>query len=310
VSLHPDGPRQARPAPPPAVVRRDPDVAGQAVPSPASPPPVSGPFLALPEPPHGTAAAPAAPAAAPAVLRAEAPRPARPEVPVAAMRRDGAATGLAARPADYLPPAAGAGPPVPGSAPADALAAAAAGSPAVSAPPDPARTGAPARDDAAPVEASGPPTAAPPAAPIAAAPGLSGPPMSLAAPDWAATLARTVAGALLPGGGVLVLELAPATLGPLRVEVAVTGGEAAVSIVAGTPEAARQIAAAAPDLAAALQAQGLTLGGQQGTGQPPPGDGRQGGGNGASADARPVPARGAAAPPLPAEGARLVNLIA
>lgn len=151
--------------------------------------------------------------------------------------------------------------------------------------------------------AAAPPDTRPGAAQPAAAFGTS------TLPPWIEAVTQAAARTPPGDGGGIVLDVAPGQLGPLRIEVTVTGTEASVTISSPSPDAARQIAAAEPALAAALAAQGLSLAGngappsdRQAGGHAPPPPGALPGRQGADPDRR--------HPHPPPGSARLVNLIA
>ncbi|RZL29502.1 MAG: flagellar hook-length control protein FliK, partial [Rubrivivax sp.] len=124
-----------------------------------------------------------------------------------------------------------------------------------------------------------PPALAAPAAPNFAAVLAQALPTAAASPDLAAPRASAAVNAPLQGDGFAPelgarvsllaidgvqqaeLQLNPADMGPVSVQIVVDGGQAQVSFHAAQAETRQALEQSLPDLAAALQGQGLTLSG-------------------------------------------------
>ena len=95
----------------------------------------------------------------------------------------------------------------------------------------------------------------------ALAPGAGGP-IQTGRPGWEAVLADRIAAELSADGKEIELDLAPETLGQLKIRLEVVDGLAQVRIVTETAEAARLFQQAEHRLSESLSRAGLSLGGQ------------------------------------------------
>lgn len=96
----------------------------------------------------------------------------------------------------------------------------------------------------------------------AAATLVPGGPIQTGRPGWEAALADRIAAELSSDGKEIELDLAPETLGHLKIKLEVVDGLAQVRIVTETPEAARLFQQAEHRLSESLSRAGLSLGGQ------------------------------------------------
>ena len=91
---------------------------------------------------------------------------------------------------------------------------------------------------------------------------VAGGPIHIARPGWEAALADRIAAELSGDGQEIELDLAPETLGQLKIKLEVVDGLAQVRIVTETTEAARLFQQAEHRLSESLSRAGLSLGGQ------------------------------------------------
>ncbi|MFC7704900.1 flagellar hook-length control protein FliK [Plastorhodobacter daqingensis] len=99
-----------------------------------------------------------------------------------------------------------------------------------------------------------------PADSVLRGPGGAGTMLNLLQAEWPARLARQVAAQMLRAGAIHDIAVTPERLGALRIRIAVSGGETAVTITAEQAAAARLLAASEDQLAAEFEALGLRLG--------------------------------------------------
>ena len=117
-------------------------------------------------------------------------------------------------------------------------------------------------DNAAPPPTSSPSGLADPAhrsGTVPSAPQQAAPVVMTHRADWPQTVVSATLASLTSGGGTMTLELAPETLGALRITLTLDGDSASVRIQTETPEAARVLNDAERQIAQDFARQGITL---------------------------------------------------
>ncbi|MBC2834776.1 flagellar hook-length control protein FliK [Paragemmobacter straminiformis] len=91
---------------------------------------------------------------------------------------------------------------------------------------------------------------------------LAAPPLRTDLPGWEQVLADRIAADLSDDGQEIELSLSPEKLGPLRIKLELSDGQAQVKIVTATPEAAKLFTESQHRLSESLSRAGVDLGGQ------------------------------------------------